>query len=237
MTDELLYLFWTASSIGFIHTILGPDHYIPFIVMSKARNWSSTKTIFVTMLCGLGHVLGSIVLGFIGVFLGIVIFKLESLESFRGDLAGWLLLAFGFVYFLWGIRHAFRKKNHEHLHHHDRGEIHSHSHDHLGHHSHVHTSEDKSSLTPWVLFTIFVLGPCEPLIPLIMYPAAKSNVFAVAGVALVFGLTTILTMLACVMAGFYGFSKVSFPQLEKYSHSLAGFAIFLCGVAIKFLGL
>jgi len=27
----------------------------------------------------------------------------------------------------------------------------------------------------WALFLIFVFGPCEPLIPLIMYPAAKLN--------------------------------------------------------------
>ena len=108
MTDEVIVLAGTAAGIGFIHTILGPDHYVPFIVMSKARGWSARKTAIVTSLCGFGHVASSILLGIVGLFLGIMVFKLESIESFRGDLAGWLLVTFGFVYLLWGIRYAVR---------------------------------------------------------------------------------------------------------------------------------
>jgi len=239
VTDEMLVLAGTAASIGFIHTILGPDHYLPFIVMAKARGWSGAKTAVITSLCGLGHVMSSIILGFVGVFLGIVVFKLESLESFRGDLAGWLLIAFGFVYLLWGIRHAVRGRSHEHRHDHEEEEAHSHNHSHSDRHSHVHAKAGSGNLTPWVLFTIFVFGPCEPLIPLIMYPAAKCSTTSVVAVvvAFVFGLTTLATMLACVMAPFYGLSKFSFPHVERYSHALAGLTILLCGGAIKFLGL
>jgi nickel/cobalt exporter len=237
VTDEIIVLAGTAATIGFVHTVLGPDHYLPFIAMSKARGWSGTKTGIVTALCGLGHVMGSIILGFVGIFLGTVVFKLESLESIRGDLAGWLLIAFGFTYFLWGIRRALRGKSHDHKHIHVDGESHSHSHSHVTTHSHVHAGAQSDVLTPWVLFTIFVLGPCEPLIPLIMYPAAKSSVSAVVAVALVFGVTTIATMLACVMAAHFGLSKMPFPQAKRYSHAMAGLTILLCGGAIKFLGL
>jgi len=45
MTNELLILRWSAASIGFVHTILGPDHYVPFIMIGKARNWSMPRTI------------------------------------------------------------------------------------------------------------------------------------------------------------------------------------------------
>jgi len=237
VTDEILVLAGTAASIGFIHTVLGPDHYLPFIVMSKARGWSGAKTAIVTTLCGLGHVMSSIILGFAGIFLGIVVFKLESVESFRGDLAAWLLIAFGLVYLLWGIRHATRSRSHEHRHHHDKEGMHFHRHRHVDDHSHVHAKADSRNLMPWVLFTIFVFGPCEPLIPLIMYPAAKRSMAAVVAVAILFGLTTIATMLGSVMASFYGLSRLSFPRVERYSHALAGLAIVLCGGAIKFLEL
>lgn len=237
MSNEMLVLAWTAATIGFVHTILGPDHYLPFIAMSKARRWSGTTTAIVTFLCGLGHVMGSIILGLVGVFLGIVVFKLESVESFRGDLAAWLLIAFGLLYLLWGIRRAVRDRSHDHRHAHGDGEIHYHHHSHVGGHSHAHTGADTGNVTPWVLFTIFVLGPCEPLIPLIMYPAARSSVLSVLVVATVFGLATVTTMLACVMASYYGLSRISFPQAERYSHALAGLTILLCGGAIKFLGL
>jgi len=237
MTNEILVLAGTAASIGFIHTILGPDHYLPFIAMAKARKWSGTKTAVITCLCGLGHVLGSIMLGLVGVFFGIVIFKLESIESLRGDLAAWFLLGFGLLYFLWGIRRALQERSHEHRHAHADGVIHSHRHSHIGGHSHVHNKGNSTNVTPWVLFVVFVLGPCEPLIPLVMYPAAKLSIGAVVIVAGVFGLVTIVTMLTCVMFSFYSFSKISFPQGQRYSHALAGLTVFLCGGAIKFLGL
>lgn len=236
MSNELMILTWTAVTIGFVHTIFGPDHYVPFIVLSKVRQWSGIKTVMITLLCGIGHVLSSIILGFVGIAVGIAVFKLETIEAFRGEIAAWLLIAFGFTYLIWGIHRAIRRKPHEHPHVHENGAVHSHSHQHVGEHTHVHTSKS-ANITPWILFIIFVFGPCEPLIPLVMYPAAKGNILSVVIVASVFGLTTITTMLAVVLVSFYGLSKLPVRRLERYSHALAGLAIFFCGSAIKFLGL
>ncbi|MBN2483373.1 MAG: sulfite exporter TauE/SafE family protein [Candidatus Omnitrophica bacterium] len=237
MTPETYVLLGTALTIGFIHTLFGPDHYLPFIVMSKARSWSMTKTAVVTILCGIGHVASSIVLGFVGIALGVAVFHLENIESVRGEVAAWLFLAFGLAYFIWGIRHVVRRRGHHHRHVHFDGEIHDHPHTHLKEHSHVHSGPKGVNLTPWILFTIFVFGPCEPLIPILMYPAAKGNMFLVAAVSLVFGITTITTMLAIVLAVSYGLAKLPMGRLERYSHALAGLAIFLSGAAIKLFGL
>ncbi len=57
MLNETAILAGTAASIGFFHTILGPDHYLPFIVLAKSRQWSSLKTAIITLLCGIGHIL------------------------------------------------------------------------------------------------------------------------------------------------------------------------------------
>ena len=236
MSNEFVVLAGTAVTIGFVHTILGPDHYLPFIVLSKARQWSSMKTAVITFLCGIGHVLSSVVLGFIGIFLGVAVFKLEAVESFRGELAAWLLIAFGITYFVWGIHRAIRSRPHEHLHLHENSNDHIHSHVHTADHSHVHDSKS-GSLTPWILFIIFIFGPCVPLIPLVMYPAAKGSIITVVMVVSIFGLTTITTMLFVVFASFYGLSNLSLRRFEKYSHALAGLTILLCGGAIKFLGL
>lgn len=54
MTPEIMILLVTAASIGFLHTLFGPDHYLPFIVMAKARQWSKTKTAWITRPAGLG---------------------------------------------------------------------------------------------------------------------------------------------------------------------------------------
>ena len=236
MTSEITVLIGTAATIGLVHTILGPDHYLPFIALSKARKWGVGRTTLVTLLCGLGHILSSVVLGIAGIALGTAIFSIEAIEAFRGEIAVWFLIIFGFTYCVWGIHKALRSRKHAHEHVHQNGEFHSHTHSHIIDHAHVHTDKPKS-ITPWVLFIIFIFGPCEPLIPLIMYPAAEHNMISVAMVTAVFGLTTIVTMLAMVLAAYYGLSKISIPGLERYSHALAGMAILVCGVAVKFLGL
>lgn len=237
MNFEISALAVTAVSIGFFHTLFGPDHYLPFVVMSKSGNWSSRKTMWITFLCGVGHVLSSVVLGFAGVAFGIALNKLVHIESVRGNLAAWALIAFGLVYMVWGIRRAFRNRPHRHLHVHPDGSYHTHQHTHHDEHLHVHIEEKKPKLTPWVLFTIFVLGPCEPLIPLLMYPAAQGSYFELMVVTGLFGTVTIGTMMTVVWVSLKGLSLLPMAWLERYMHALAGGTILLCGLAIQFLGL
>jgi len=237
MNNELVILSLTAASIGFFHTILGPDHYLPFIVMQKAREWSLAKTALITFLCGLAHIMSSVILGIVGIFFGIGVMRLEVFEGFRGNLAAWMLIGFGLAYFAWGIRRAIRNKPHKHKHLHADGASHLHGHSHSHGHSHIHDEKGKSNITPWVLFTIFILGPCEPLIPILMYPAAKSSFVGVLWVAAIFGIVTIVTMLGIVMITSLGINLIPLGRLEHYSHALAGATIFLSGMAIQFLGL
>ena len=83
---------------------------------------------------------------------------------------------------------------------------------------------------------IFVLGPCEPLIPLLMYPATSESSLGVVLVAATFGVVTVTTMLVIVLLLTRGARHLPLQGLDRYSHALAGFAIFACGVAIH-LGL
>ncbi len=236
MDNEITLLAITAASIGFFHTLFGPDHYLPFIMMSKARNWSTPRTMLITFLCGLGHVGSSVILGIIGVSIGIAITKIEFFESFRGNLAAWAFIAFGLVYFIWGLRKAIRNKPHIHLHIHEDSTSHEHEHAHIKDHSHVHESKGKT-ITPWILFTIFVLGPCEPLIPILMYPAAKNNVGGLILVTSIFAAVTIATMMVVVYVTSTGIKLIPMKKMEKYSHAIAGAIILFSGLGIQFLGL
>jgi nickel/cobalt transporter (NicO) family protein len=271
---NLITLCGAAASIGFLHTLLGPDHYVPFVAMSRVGRWSLSRTLVITTLCGLGHVLGSVLLGLIGIALGVGVFKLENIESFRGDLAGWLLLAFGVVYFAWGVRRAIRNRPHTHLHVHGDGTVHVHEHVHQGDHLHAHEAGAESdveqilrssessapaalathgggptapgggssrlgaseagTMTPWILFTIFLFGPCEPLIPVLMYPAATGSYWGIVLVAAIFSAATIATMLTVVAVGYLGLGRLPFAAFHRYSHALGGFVLILCGAAVKF---
>lgn len=237
MTAELNALIILAASIGFFHTLFGPDHYLPFVMMSWSRGWSGLKTTLITFLCGLGHIGSSVVLGMIGVSVGIAVNKLEFLEGFRGNLAAWLLIAFGLVYFVWGMRRAYRNRPHVHSHAHESQAEHTHHHDHHREHVHVHNGKSRTSIAPWALFVIFVFGPCEPLIPVLMYPAAKNSLFGLVVVTSVFGIVTLGTMLTVVLLARAGVSFVPLNRLQRYTHAIAGATILLCGLAIQFLGL
>jgi len=230
-------LYITAASIGFFHTLLGPDHYLPFIVISKARKWSLLKTNIITFLCGIGHVGSSILIGFIGMLLGIAVNKLTPIEASRGSIAAWLMIAFGLVYFIWGLRKAFKEKQHTHKHVHSDRTIHVHMHSHFKEHSHVHEKKSIKEITPWILFTIFIFGPCEPFIPVLLYPAAQVNLIDIAMVTLIFSATTIGTMMLVVTTSIFGFKFLPKLNFERFMHAIAGATIFLCGISIQFLGL
>jgi len=236
MDNSIMLLSLTAVSIGFIHTLLGPDHYLPFIVLSEAKKWSLRKTMIITFLCGLGHVMSSVILGLIGIAVGISVHKLTAIESFRGNIAAWLFIAFGLVYMIISIRSLYRKKKHTHSHFHIDEGNHTHEHNHQLEHTHLHEARTATA-TPWILFLIFVFGPCEPLIPIIMYPAAENNIPGAVMVSLLFSVVTIATMMSIVLAFKMGFNKINLKPLEKYSNVIAGAVIFLSGIAIQFLGL
>ncbi len=241
MNNELYLLSLTAASIGIIHTVVGVDHYIPFIALSKASKWSRIKTIWITLLCGIGHVLSSVVIGAVGILFGVSLSSLEALESFRGDIAAWLLLGFGLLYTVYGIWHSIKNKPHKHFHIHSHSDnigdahYHTHDHQHSGEHVHVHHEEGKK-ITPWVLFIIFIFGPCEALIPVLMFPAATHSVFGIILVTTVFGIFTILTMLTMVLVGLWGIELLPLHRLEKHVHTLAGLTILICGIGIVFIG-
>ncbi|HLN55625.1 MAG TPA: sulfite exporter TauE/SafE family protein [Bacteroidales bacterium] len=236
MNTSLTLLSATAVSLGFLHTILGPDHYLPFIVLSQAKQWSVKKTMIITFLCGIGHVASSVILGLIGIAVGISVTKLVSIESFRGNIAAWLFIAFGLIYMIISIRNLIRNRKHTHTHFHSDGKKHEHLHNHHLEHTHIHQT-DPVKTTPWILFVIFVFGPCEPLIPIIMYPAAENNIQGSALIAVLFSIVTIVTMMSVVLAFKLGFNKINLKPFEKYSHVIAGGVIFMSGIAIQVLGL
>jgi sulfite exporter TauE/SafE len=215
--NELTLLLVTAASLGFIHTLLGPDHYLPFIVLSKAQGWTTAKTMWITFVSGIAHVASSILIGMIGIGLGISLNKLESIESWRGDIVSWALFLFGVGYTIYGIYKYVRQTRHSHL---------------------PIEEEDAKTFraTPWIVFLIFFFGPCEVLIPLLLYPASEHNTFSIFLIALIFAVATIGTMLVMVFLGYKGFSLVKIRNQERYVHLLAGLIILISAGGMLFLG-
>jgi nickel/cobalt transporter (NicO) family protein len=199
-----------AAGVAFVHTAIGPDHYLPFVMLGRARRWSLRKTLVITGLCGLGHVASSL------------------------GLAAWALFWVGIAYLLFGLRHAHRHRAglavHRHgdiVHLHADGEV-PHAHEEVEH---------GERATFWTLLLVFVLGPCEPLIPLFALPASEGDWSAATAAGLVFAVVTIATMLGITAVLLAGVSAVRLGSFERWTHALAGGVVASSAGAVLFLGL
>ena len=209
-------LLGTAASLAVVHTLLGIDHSLPFVALGRARGWALGRTLLVTALCGAGHVASSVVIGAVGVGLGIATDALLWLESARGELAAALLIGFGLAYAAWAAWRGFRGRGGASL----RG-----------------ASAGVDRVTPWALFIVFVLGPCEPLIPLMVVPGMARDWLAVGAVVGVFGLLTVGVMLLAVAAAWRGVALLGAGRIGLHADVAAGLVVAASGAAVLFLGL
>ena len=228
-------LLGTAATLAVVHTLLGVDHSLPFVAIGRARGWTLVKTIMVTAVCGAGHVASSVLIAAGGAVVGSTLDSVLWLESARGELAAALLVGFGLSYAAWALWRSRRGVTHTHLHTHADGTVHSHPHAHVGEHVHPHPAG--RSLTPWALFVIFIFGPCEPLIPLMVVPAAAGSWTVVGGVALVFGLLTIGTMVGTVAVAYRGLDWFGVPAIGRHADLVAGLLVAASGAAVLVLGI
>lgn len=200
---------WIAALLtAVIHTVMGPDHYLPFIAIAKSRDYSLKKTLFWTFICGLGHIASALLLALLFIYFSHWLSKENFLwlEENRGDIAAYALIGLGAAYLLWALRHRF------------------------AHQHQIPDMQDKN-ISVWVLFIIFVLGPCEALLP-ILTASSVLGISAVISCTLIFSIATIATMMLCVTLGMLGISTLRFKSLENYAHEIAGGTIMACGLAI-----
>jgi hypothetical protein len=204
----------SAISVAFFHA-LAPDHWLPFVALAKSSRWSMRKLGWISLLAGAGHVLSSLVLGLLGLWLGLALHHLQGAEVWRGNLGIGLLVGFGVAYALWGLKHA--------------------------QHPHPHVSvQDAVKLYAvrrmWMLFAIIVFGPCEPLIPL-MFVASKHGMPVVWAMSLAFSLVTIAMVVGQSCLSYAGVRLIQAPWMERYAHTLAGLVIILTAVLVWVLGI
>ena len=213
MHSSILVLLISTSFIAFFHA-LAPDHWMPFAAIGKAQKWSRLKLLWVTFISGLGHVGISIIFSMIGILLGFSLSKLKSIEGHRGEIVLWLLIGFGIAYMVWGIKHAHGHKHHEI----DQEGI------------------NKKTVTVWTMFAIFVLGPCEPLIPLV-FLGYNFGYAGIISVSVIFSIITIIMMLTQSFLAFMGIQLIKSSIVERYAHAFAGLVIALTGVFVMASGI
>ncbi len=199
--------------IGLIHALAGPDHYIPFIAMAQAGKWSRAKTLCIASFASLLHVGSSVVIGAVGIAAGTQFLSLTNIESLRGTVGGYLLIAVGGVYTLYAI-YKHRKP-------------------------HIHAEQTpatntKKTIAGWTLFSLFVLGPCEPLIPL-MFAGLPFGIKGITGISLVFTVATLIAVNSAVLLGASALKPLAARFPHSFAHLSAGIAIMMTGITMQFI--
>ncbi len=204
-----------AVTLGSLHTI-APDHWAPFAALSRAQGWSRARTVRITAVCGFGHVTVSVLLGALALVFGLEMLRVvgQRMEA----VAGLLLIAFGLVYAVVGLRGA--AGSHCHGHHH-------------AHYDHVH---EPARMTPWALFLVFSADPCVAVIP-ILFAAAPLGVLRTTLVVCAYEVATIATMVVLVLPARAAVNHVRAPWVARYGAAAAGAVIAAVGVLVAALGI
>ena len=224
----LVYL-TAASATAALHALI-PDHWLPFVLMGRARRWSVAKTLALASASGMLHV-------FLAVGLGMLTYALgrggaEALARRIGEslevLSAGALALFGFIY---GAASWQRERKHHPAHpsagtHATSPEEESH------HHGHLLEHWFKGRLTGFSLVAVIGVSPCALAFPILLAAAASLGFSGVLMVAAGFGVVTMLTTLAITLVGVLSARRLDFPFLTRYGDLISGGLIGLVGTVV-----
>ncbi len=199
-----LILILSAFVLTLLHTIL-PEHWMPFVLVGKAQNWSLKKTLSISAIAATGHVFMTLLIGLIVLFITKAVLDYVGLiEKF---VTSSLLILIGSIYLIQGIRNK-----HE--------------------HSHKQIIPEKATIAS--LIALFSFSPCEAVIPLFLL-ATSMSVFAVTVLSITILLSTIIGMFVLISIALHGYRKVKFHWLEDNEHVVVGIILIVLGMVAYFI--
>lgn len=211
-----------SAMVGAVHALL-PDHWIPFVLLSRARRWDLRRSLAAAAAGGLAHLVSTAALGLLVALLGTEALKRAGpAAEFAG--AG-ILAVFGLLLSLRGLRSARR----------GRGHVHGHA-SNAGAHGPTPDPGRPASSDRGHLLQGALLGarPCAEAIPIFLAAAAYGLTSSILAI-LAWVIATLGVMVGIVWLSLLGLSTVKLDFLEKYGEVAAGLLILLMGLAAAVL--
>jgi hypothetical protein len=199
----LLTLTATGFSVAALHAAL-PTHWLPFVVIGRARGWSRRRTLGAVALAGGGHILATTVLG-----VALARFGWEINERFDAAFH-WAVAALLVGLGAWL---AFRTP-------------HGHGCDHCEGRKLIPEPTDRAAL--WGLFLTLTLSPCELFLPVYL-TAAPYGWPGIAWLSAVLAVATLTGMVTLTWLTLQGAARLRW--LDRLDHRVLGGLIALLGVA------
>ena len=189
-----------SFTLSIVHALI-PNHWIPIITISKAENWKLSEAMKITGITAIAHSFGTVLLGIALGALGVEL--ADRFELFTHLIAPLILIIIGLVYLSISDRH---------------------------HHHHLPKSiknKSKSAIIAALSLSMF-LSPCLEMESYFLF-AGRESWLAVWVVALVFLVTTSLSMILLVYIGYNGIERIKWDLLEKHEKKISGLLLIAIG--------
>ncbi len=193
-----------------------PDHWATLIVLGRVSKWKRSRLLGVGAVAAVGHVIFSVLLGFLILGLGILVSKQVSLYVTEGT---------GVVMVVGGLFYGGKQLRSK-----DKGED--------------YEAETTSRMAnagkaerPFHYFAVLgaALSPDLSILPIFLLAVPFGLGFAL-DTAVVFGVASVGALLLFLLLGTFGLAKAFERMPPKYNDSLVGFVIAAVGVYILIVG-
>jgi hypothetical protein len=196
----------SAAFVGFIHS-LSPGHWLPVVLMVKARKWSHAQAAWGALVAASGHIFVSVGLGLVGSLIGHSLFSpyLHEVEEH----AGLILIVCGIGY---AVYSRFQHR-------------HCHGHEHHG------PDPRASGKAPYIFLFSLGFSPCFAVLPI--FATAIGMGTSVLALSMVF---FSLGVVAALMGGSFlvsrGLVKLDHPLFEHHGDLITGIGVAVMGLIL-----
>ncbi|MBI3857623.1 MAG: hypothetical protein HY293_18230 [Planctomycetes bacterium] len=197
----LLYTF----TLSLLHTLI-PSHWLCFVLVGRAQGWSRRRTLGITAVAGLIHVVVNVTLG---AALAVAGRKLmEHHEHLLTQISAAILILLGAVYLGAHLLHA-------------------------GHHHEQDKAAQGKAAILALSFSLAV-SPCSASIMLLIVATAGAGWSMILSIAAVLLVTTVGVMLLLVGLTSLGVERLQFAVFERYEKLILGLVLCAVGALIIF---
>ena len=215
LSSLFLTICLSGFAVAFLHAAL-PTHWLPFVLTARIQGWSRSKTLGVTALVGLVHVLFTSILGVLVAWLGIQVS--EAAEGPFAWLAGGTLILIGLVHLsrqVLGIKHHCNTC--------------SRCNPHLPAGSSLELTSDLVAIGG--LIAILTFSPCEAFLPIYISGAG----FGWGGflmLSVILAAATLSSMLLFTFLTMAGMKKMNLKYFEEQESAIMGIIFCIFGLVV-----
>jgi len=204
----MIIIAFSAAFVGLVHS-LSPGHWLPVVLMAKSRKWSLKTAVLGAAVTASGHILLSIALGLLSIFIGAHFFS--QYETEIEGYAGLGLGAFGLIY----AGMAFFRHSH----------CHGHTH---------HGPDPRGKKAPFVFLFSLGFSPCVAVLPVFAAAAAEGSLATILTL-ISFSLGVLVSLVGSTLLVSRGFVKLDHPLFEHYGDVITGCGVAVMGLILFFI--